>query len=303
MSGDGISRRLFLASAAAMGGALMSGRTEAATKRPPILIFSKHLQFITDWNELADTYAALGTDGVDLTVRPKGHIEPEHAARDLPACVKAIRGRGLSVPMVTTLLQDGDDPNARVTLEAAAAEGIPVYRCGTARYDGKAPIAAELAAYEKKLRGLAELGEELGIAGAYHNHSGPNYIGAAIWDLHRLLSSIDSPAMGSNYDLGHAIVEGGYGAWRTNLRLIAPYIKAVAAKDFVWTDGERPQWGPLGSGRVPMVDMLRALRELGFSGPISIHFEYKTGSQEEALTEMKTAVTTLRGMMTEAGYA
>ena len=297
-----ISRRAFIATCAATAALAAPKRAHAAT-RPPVMIFSKHLQFIRDWGELADTYVDLGCDAVDLTVRPRGHILPENAAKELPGCLKAIRDRGLGTPMVTTNLVDAKDPAARPTLEAAVAEGVPFFRTGSARYANKKPLQEELTDYEKDLRELAELGEELGITCCYHNHSGSNYVGAALWDLHQLITNIDSDNLGSNFDMGHAKVEGGYGAWKTNLRLLAPHVKAVAAKDFVWTDAERPQWVPLGSGRVPMVEMMTLFREYGFSGPVSIHFEYDMGSREETLAGMKAAVKTMNDILDEAGYA
>ena len=38
----------------------------------------------------------IGFDGVELTVRPKGHVLPENARRDLPKAVAAIKEHGLT---------------------------------------------------------------------------------------------------------------------------------------------------------------------------------------------------------------
>ena len=62
--------------------------------------------------EAARRIKGLGFEGVDLTVRPGGHVLPERVATDLPEAVKAIRGEGLSVPMITTAITRAGDPHA-----------------------------------------------------------------------------------------------------------------------------------------------------------------------------------------------
>ena len=41
-----------------------------------IHIFSKHLQFLI-YKDMAEAAAEMGFDGIDLTVRPNGHVLPE----------------------------------------------------------------------------------------------------------------------------------------------------------------------------------------------------------------------------------
>ena len=48
-----------------------------------INIFSKHLQFL-DYQATGEMAAEMGFDGVDLTVRPKGHVFPENVKIGLP---------------------------------------------------------------------------------------------------------------------------------------------------------------------------------------------------------------------------
>ena len=63
--------------------------------------------------ELGRALKALGFDGVDLTVRPGGHVDPKRVTNDLPLFVDAIRHEGLTVPMITTELLSDADPVAR----------------------------------------------------------------------------------------------------------------------------------------------------------------------------------------------
>ncbi len=117
-----LTRRDFLAASLAAGVAITSRSAAWAAEgqRPPVCVFSKHLQFITDYGDLARTAKDLGLDGLDLTVRTGGHVLPENAATDLPRAVEAIRAEGLDVPMITTGLDDGTDADARPILEAAS---------------------------------------------------------------------------------------------------------------------------------------------------------------------------------------
>ena len=46
---------------------------------------------MADYNEMSKVVAEMGFDGVDLTVRPQGHVLPERVEADLPKAVEAIR--------------------------------------------------------------------------------------------------------------------------------------------------------------------------------------------------------------------
>lgn len=268
---------------------------------PPVCVFSKHLHFIRDYGQLAKTAKALGADGLDLTVRSGGHVEPARVAEELPKCVEAVRGEGLDVFMVTTDLNKADDPDAIPILEAASKLQIKYARVGKQQYSKDGDIAQELAAFTKDLRGLAALFEKYNMVAGYHNHSGGNNVGAPMWDIYEMVRAINSSAFGSNFDVGHATVEGGYGAWRINARLLAPFVKMASAKDFVWENG-KVKWVPLGQGQVNVPEFFAIFRAAGFVGPVSIHVEYETKSDDNMLDELGAAVVTLRKDLKKAGY-
>ena len=268
---------------------------------PPVCVFSKHLQFL-GYEDLAKTCKDLGLDGVDLTVRAGGHVLPENVTTDLPRAVEAIRGEGLDVPMITTRPQNASDPDARPILENASKLGIRYFRIGGHKYADDAGPLEQLPRVTDELRGLSELAAEFNMVAGYHNHSGYDNVGAALWDLHAIFRSVGSDHLGSNFDVGHAKVEGGYGAWEINARLLAPWVKMMAVKDFVWKDG-KPSWAPLGTGHVDTVAFLKIFREAGFAGPISLHFEYRSPSNGALLEEIRNAAATLRKALREAGYA
>jgi len=302
-----MNRRAFLArggAAAAVG--MLAGRmavAQDAPATPQVVIFSKYLQFM-DYKTLARTCREIGLDGVDLTVRPGGHVLPENVDRDLTAAVEAIRAEGLSVPMISTNYYDLEGPNVTGVFARAAALGIPFVRVGVRRYDDDGPIAPQAAKFTEDLAALAKLAAESGLTLGYHKHSGWNNFGGPLWDLHQACAAVNSPHFGSNFDTAHTAAEGAFGVWQVNTRLLAPYVKMSSAKDFVWK-GAEPEWVRLGQGVVKNVDMYRILRTLGgFSGPVSIHIEYrpKGGGKDGMVEEIRATVPILRGILKEAGY-
>lgn len=291
-----------MAAAAALGaGALAQRANTAVTGSPPVCVFSKHLHFIKDYTQLAKAAKSLGLDGIDLTVRKGGHVEPARVAVDLPKCVEAARAEGLDVYMITTDLNKGDDPDAVPILDAASKLKIKYARVGKQQYSKDGDIAKELAGFTADLRSLTDVFTKYNMIAGYHNHSGGNNVGAPMWDIYEMVRAVNSDAFGSNFDVGHATVEGGSGAWRLNARLLAPYVKMTSVKDFVWEDGN-VKWVPLGQGQVNVPECFTLFLAAGFAGPVSIHVEYGVPSDEAMLAEIRVAAVTVRADLKKAGY-
>src|SRR5258708_12313124 len=184
-------------------------RSQAATSssRPTLCLFSKHLPKL-NYAELAATVKQMGFDGVDLTVRPEGHVLPERAAEDLPRAVETIRAQGLAVAMITTGLTSPSDPAARPTVSAAGRLGVPLFKLGYWHYPDGVSIEARLAEIRRDVAGLVAIGKEHGIAAGFHNHSG-NYVGAAVWDTRAIIADMDPRLIGYYFDPCHATPERG----------------------------------------------------------------------------------------------
>jgi len=248
-----------------------------------VCFFSKHLPR-HDGRGLARALKPLGFGGVDLTVRPKGHIEPSRVAQDLPGFVAAIRHEGLTVPMITTELLSDADPAARPTLETAAALKIPFFKTGYYRY-AFVDVRKELDAAGKQLRSLAVLSASTGVHLGFHNHSG--YIGGSLWDVAPIIDTLDPKSAGYYFDVRHAVVEGGDGGWRSAFNLAAPRMPMIALKDFFWEKtpaGWRIKNCPMGEGMVNWTSFFALLAKAGFHGPASLHVEYEVpGATPEAV--------------------
>ena len=279
-----------------------------------IAIFSKHLQFL-EGDALPAAAAAIGFDGIDITVRKGGHVEPERVARDLPPLVASIRRHGLEVPMITADIVDADSPNAEAILRAASELGIRDYRWGGFLYSDNAPYTAQLDGFKTRIARLAALNARYRMCAMYHTHSGKDQVGAPIWDLYVLLKDFDPNSVGINYDVGHATIEGGLGGWIDSFRICGAHLRGIAAKDFVWNKGAKgwtPEWVPLGEGMVKFPEFFGMVAASGFHGPLQLHFEYGLGGagggkreltipREEVYAAMKRDLGRLRGFVAQAG--
>lgn len=288
--GAGVNRRRFLGAAAAAAAAagLSGGRSVAAgsakPQAPERCVFIKFIQSLS-YNDMAEAVAEIGFEGVESTVRKKGHVLPERVADDLPRHHEAVTEHGLKTTMITTDVLGLDQPYSEQVLRTAAGLGIKQYRMGFYRYNAKQGVRQQLDEIRPRLRDLAALNRELGIAAVYQNHCGSKYVGAPVWDVYDLIKDYPVSEIGSAFDIRHATVEGGL-AWPLHYGLMKPHIGAVYAKDFRWV-GKKPEHVPLGEGRVDP-DFFKMHMASGLNCPISLHVEYlRKGDAQENLAAIR----------------
>jgi sugar phosphate isomerase/epimerase len=294
-----VDRRNFLGASAAAGlSACMGGRlwaTPTAKSIPnPICVFIKYLQSLS-YDQLADSVADIGFDGVEATVRKGGYISPEKAEDELPKLAEALGRRGLKIMIAATDLLRADDPNSRRMLRAAASVGVPMYRLGQYRYDLKQSVMNQLAEIKPQLASLAELNREVGIQGLYENHSGADMVGAAVWDIYDLMKDIPTGQLALAFDIRHAAIEAGL-AWPATYNAMRSRIAAVYVKDFDWK-GRAAEHVPLGQGRIDP-RFFKMLKRDNFKGPISLHVEYvRDGGVQDNLAALRRDFATLKGWL------
>ena len=167
--------------------------------------------------------------------------------------------------------------------------------------------------FGQQMKGLDALNKKYKISGEYQNHGG-QYLGAAVWDLQPIFKNINSPLTGCQYDVNHATAESGAN-WETGFRIIAPYVKSLAIKDFKWVikNGKLQKEGcPLGEGVVDWKKYLQLVKQYNINVPITMHFEYDLGGAEngakvikidkkEVISAMKKDLTLLKTWLKEAG--
>jgi L-ribulose-5-phosphate 3-epimerase len=309
------SRRSFLRHAACA--ALASTHRPVATlfsdtskpTKPVVCLFSKHLGWIKDYDHLAERTVSLGFAGTDLTVRPGGHVLPERVEEDLPKAFESLKKAGAPIAMITTRIQDPRDPKTRKILKTASSLGIRRYRRDGEQWEGSRDPLKRIADLRRRIHELALLNKEYGLFAGMHNHSGFD-LGATPWEVYELVKSEDPRWIGSNFDVAHATIEGGLGGWRSGFRLLASVsrVQMLALKDFAWTkqgDKWEPDFCALGQGMVDFKTFFGYLKEINFTGPISMHFEYgkhnrpQASDEPELFADMKRDLALLRKWMAE----
>ena len=245
------------------------------------IMFSKLLQELTI-DQLGDAVKDVGFDGVDLTVRSNGHILPENVKRKLPEAARILRDKGLDIPMLTTEIVSSSTPGAEDIIATAAELGIRLLKLGYWQYRGFGHIKAQMEGARADLDTLSPLAEKHDVCLCLHTHSG-DFLTATPAQMVILLAGHDPEHFGAYCDLGHMTSEGGMSGWKIGLDLLADHIKIVAAKGMGWMyypgiAGERGEWRnvilPVKESAVRWQEAFGYLKEIGFTGPVSVHSEY-----------------------------
>ena len=262
------------------------------------LMFSKHLQPLPI-PEIGRIIKELGFSGVELTVRPGGHIQPDEVDTELPRAVEVFGELGLDLPAIVVEIHRRD-PDAEAVCRAAGRSGATVLRTSSQRYTAFGTIREQIARARADARQLEALGREYGVRLCVHCHSG-DMLSAQGGILASIIDETDPRSVGVSLDVAHLTVEGGIAGWRQSIDLLQERVGILAVKSFGWfhepdavTGGQR--WTakvvPLDQGTAQWRDALRLLRQVGWDADgqalVSLHSEYQGGSswRELALPEL-----------------
>lgn len=264
-----------------LGGRSVGSDFSTPEKVRPITVFTKCLQFLS-YEEMAGVLAETGFDGADVPVRPGGQVLPENIRTDLPKVVKTLNRAGLSLPIMVTGIVDSYDPLTERILGTASEQGVKHYRMGWIPYNEKKSIPENLDGLKSAFARLERMNRKFGIRGEYQNHSGTR-IGGPVWDLYHIFKDMDPQFIGVQYDVRHAMVEGGV-SWILGMKLLAPWIGTTDIKDFIWEKDSNGAWKiknvPLGEGMVDWKTYFTEYKKLNVEAPVSIHYEYDLGGAE-----------------------
>jgi len=113
--------------------------------------------------------------------------------------------------------------------------------------------------------------------------------------LLRFFRDVDRPNLRINFDPANMILYGS-GDTVEALHTLGPYVVSVHAKDGDWPAKDSTRGlgfeRPLGQGSVGMERFVRALREVGFRGPLNV--ERETEDQAQRLRDIRAGVDLLR---------
>ena len=279
---------LFAGGAAALAsGCVSAARDRESPARGPrpstFHVFSKMFQPpVTPSPEaLCELMKGAGYDGIQWTVRKKGHVAPENAKTELPRLCKIARSFGLGCDTICTDVKPGDE-TAETVLKTAADCGIALQRPAYFFYDAKTETFAQ--SLDRIRRGfgwLADLAEKTGVKATYQNHSswGPSVFGGLVWDVYECVKDLDPKYVGLEYDPMHAFFETNL-SWSHGFELVAPWIAAIDLKDFHYQpDPKNPKkmkkaMVAAGEGVVPWNEVKALQERNGVRVPYVVHFEY-----------------------------
>jgi sugar phosphate isomerase/epimerase len=242
---------------------------KAATPVPALCLFSGSVQGL-EYSELPLIAKQLGFDGVDLTVRPGGHVEPRLSNVDLVRAIEEVRGPGLEVPVITTALTTPFDPTVLPVVAIAGHTQVNLFIAGFFR--------ARNPNYKRDIGGLISVASRYGMATAIHNYTSED-AGETDWDAVELVAQFDPKWACLYFDPIHAGAR-----WEQELRRNLPRVRALALKDFQMVDGVAKPC-PLGQGIVDWPKFFGILAQAKYYGPLSLRMNYHPKDEIGSLTK------------------
>ena len=255
--------------------------------------FCAFTESFQDWSieKVCEKFKAVGLNGLDLTVRPGGHIDPKDAKAKLGPALAAAKKHGVEISMLSTAITDADAVGEAI-LGTCGELGIRRIKLGyyTTTQFGK--LLTEIDDTRRRLEGVVKLARKHGVLPCVHIHSG-EMIPASGPVAYLLLRDIAPEEIGAYVDPMHMTIEGGIGGWRQSLDLLAPWIAISSLKNCRWQPQPRDDRGqipwrvmkcPLDDGVAPIPDYLQALRDLGYRGVYTVHSEFRDGNSWKQLT-------------------
>lgn len=222
-----------------------------------------------------------GFDGLDLTLRPGGHVRPENAQQGLAAAHEIANEEGVEIVMVTTGITAADAPFAEQVMSAAHFQHRE-FKLGYWRYEPFGTLARQLDDARRKLEGIVNLARRYHIRPCLHAHSGPILSNGPL--LYLLLKDFAPADVGAYVDTMHMSYEGGGSGWELMLDLLAPWVALAGVKNYVLRPAQRDAYGqqrfelkkaPLADGIAPLPQFFQRLKQIGYDGIVSLSSEYK----------------------------
>lgn len=239
----------------------------------PVAIFEKIFEGLS-FKELADAVHQIGADGIEATIRPGGHIEPEKAVDEVPAMAEALSQKGKKILIAATHIRRVDEEYTEPLLKIFKQTGIRYYRMGHYYLDHAKPMLEQVRDYAAQARDLAVMNREYGIQGLYQNHAGARYLGALGWDTAMMLEGIDADDLGVALDLRHLKADSG-SSWKTMAQALKPSIRSIYVKDGRWIGerGNKLKNVPLDTGFVTQ-DVFDYVKDGLDPMPLCLHVEH-----------------------------
>ncbi len=285
---DAVRRREFMRLAVASGvtGGVRELRAGNSLPMPKVCTYTEHFQTLPI-PEVCAIFKRIGVDGLDLTVRPGGHIDPKDVKQELPRAAKAAREHGLEIMMLTSGIT-APDRHAEDILVTCQRLNIRRIKLGYYHAGEFGNMPGRLDDVRRKLDAVVKLARNYGVLPCVHVHSGPT-IPSSGFMLYDLIRDLPPDRIGAYLDSYHMTITGGAGGWRQAIDLLRPWISLVALKNFQWQQTGRGAIGQqrwrtnycrLEDGIAPILDFIRTVHQAGYRGFYTLHTEYRLPVKE-----------------------
>ena len=206
-----------------------------------------------------------------------GHQPPDTEAERLDAARQALKDSKVTLNAYGVVGLGPDEAKNRVFFDFGKKMGIPTLSADPV------PDAETMDVVEK-------LVEEYGIKIAIHNH-GPKSRYSTVGDILKVVEGRHEN-LGACVDTGHFLRSGVDPV--EAIRRLGKRVHGVHLKDWAGVEGE---WPVFGEGKLDMVGVFKALREIEFDGFLSIEYE---AHPDDPVPYLKRCVEATREAMSKA---
>jgi sugar phosphate isomerase/epimerase len=286
---DMVKRRDFmrLAVASGLAAAVTDLRAEETpSPLPKVCTYTEHFQKLPI-PEVCKVFKRMGVDGLDLTVRPGGHIDPKNVKNELPKAVEAAREHGLEIMMLTTGIST-PDRHAEEIVATCQKLNIDRIKLGYFPVGKFGDLTKRMDDARRRLDSIVKLTAKYNVRPCVHVHSGAT-IPSNGFMLYELIREMPPDRIGAYLDSYHMTITGGNGGWRQAIDLLRPWISLVALKNFQWERGQRDDIGQqrwrtnycrLEDGIAPIPEFVSTIHQTGYRGFYTLHTEYHLNVKE-----------------------
>lgn len=244
--------------------------------------------FVKPWKNLALPQLAmhvqqLGFNLIELPIRPGFPVEPSNIDQELPNAIQIIGDFGIKITNVTIDLPLNDER----LYAACAANGIAMNRV-MFRQTAASYWESEKDA-RRQLDAAIPLCEQYGVKIGVQHHSGA-FVPINSMGLYHLVKDYDPRWVGAIWDPAHNALQGEDAM--TGLDVVKSHLCMVNLKNAYWRrmnppDGSDAQWGAYfcagPHGRTSWGDVAKAVKFVGYQGPITFSAEYTDDNYTDQL--------------------
>lgn len=181
---------------------------------------------------------------------------------------------GLTVSALGTYLQ-ADDEAVEICMQAAKILDCPQIRVNVPNYDKSVGYEKIFESAVEKYQLVQQLAQKYSIRANFEIHMGTICPSAGL--ARRFAENFDPRYVGAIYDPGNLIFEG-FEQWKMGLEVLGQYLAHVHIKNASWSATKEemsakkwePSWAALREGQVFLPDVIKALKEVGYTGWLSV---------------------------------